>query len=376
MFRRILCVWILLISFSFNAYASSFDASLLHSKAAVLGDYGSGKIIFKQNEDEKLPIASVTKIMTMLLVMEAVDAGKINLGDVVTISETAAKKEGSHIFLAPGEQITVSDLLKGVAVSSGNDAAMALAEFVAGSQSEFVNMMNKRAEELNMNNTHFENCNGLDSDNHFSSAKDVFIMTKELMKHSKIFEYTGIWMDTLRDGKFGLSNTNKLIRFYDGATGMKTGSTSKAGYCLSATAKRNGMHLIAVVLGADSSQHRFYDASTLLNFGFDNYKLLQLAKNGEVAGYCEVEGGREKVCKGVYGKGIEILVQKGNEDTDKKILIEEKTKAPVKKGDVIGKAKFKFKDGNEIEADIVSADNIEKISPFYIFVKIAQNIIL
>lgn len=245
----------------------------LTSKSYILMDGQSGNVLLENNADEQLPPASITKIMTMLLAIEAIDSGKLKTTDIVSVSETAAIKEGSHVFLAPGEQISVDDLMKSIAVASGNDAAIAIAETLCGTQEKFVEQMNKRASELNMNNTKFINCNGLDTDGHVSCARDVAIMTFELLKHPKIFDYTTIWMDTLRNGTFQLANTNKLIRFYDGANGMKTGSTSKAGFCLSATAKRNGVQLIAVVMGAPSSKERFADASTLLNYGFQNYSL-------------------------------------------------------------------------------------------------------
>ncbi|MBR0028591.1 MAG: D-alanyl-D-alanine carboxypeptidase, partial [Clostridia bacterium] len=218
----------------------------IDARAAILIEQESGTVMYEMNSDEQMPIASVTKIMTMLLIMEAVDSGQIALDDMVTVSENAMSYGGSTMFLETGEKLSVNDMLKGIAVASANDGCVAMAEFLAGSEDAFVDMMNKKAAELGMKNTHFMNTNGLDEDNHFSSARDVAIMSRELLKHKTIFNYTSIWMDTLRGGKFQLANTNKLIRYYDGANGLKTGSTSKALCCLSASAKRDDMQLIAV----------------------------------------------------------------------------------------------------------------------------------
>ena len=247
----------------------------LTSHAALLMEKTTGQILYAQNEHDALPPASVTKIMTVLLTMEAIDSGRIALDDVVTVSAYAAGMGGSQVFLAEGEQITVDELLKAVCVSSGNDAAVALAEHVAGVTELFVEQMNNRARELGMKDTHFANCTGLTAENHVTSAYDIALMSRELLlHHPQIRSYTTIWMDTLRDGTFGLSNTNKLIRFYDGATGLKTGFTQEAGYCISATAERDGMELIAVIMKGATSDSRNTDAKTLLNYGFSTYTLL------------------------------------------------------------------------------------------------------
>lgn len=347
----------------------AYDAQSLHSKSAILGDSSSGEIIFKHNPDEKLPIASVTKIMTMLLVMEAIDNKSISLDDIVTVSETAAIKSGSHIFLAPNEQMSVNDLLKGVAVSSGNDAAIALAEHIAGTHEQFIVMMNEKAKSLGMKNTNFSSCNGLDDTNNYSSAYDVFIMTKELLKHKAILNYTGIWMDTLRNGQFSLSNTNKLIRFYKGATGMKTGSTSIAGFCLSATALRDNLHLISVVLGADSSQHRFLDASNLLNYGFSAYKAVKLSKKGEVFGYNNVHKGKSKLCSVIYNDELDVMLKKDINKDKIEMIVEnnETTVAPVKKGDNAGSITYKLGDKILGKIELVYNENVAKIDFPYIF---------
>ena len=355
----------------------AYDESTLHSKSAILGDSRSDCIMFEHNADEKLPIASMTKIMTMLLTMEAVDSGKISLSDVVVVSETAAKKEGSHVYLSPGENITVDELLKAVAVASGNDAAMALAEHVGGSIDEFVALMNKRAKELGMNNTNFVNCNGLDDPNHYSSARDVYIMTKELLKHEKIINYTTIWMDTLRGGTFGLSNTNKLVRHYEGTTGVKTGSTSIAGFCVSASALRNNMHLISVVVGADSSQHRFADASNLLNYGFNSYKSIEKGKKNQVHKYVEISKSKNKLYPVVYSKDVSFICPKTI--NEKEIKIEEKLEnnlsAPMKKDTKIGEITYIY-NGNILgKTDVVMKETAEKIDVLYVFKQLMQEII-
>ena len=250
----------------------------VQAEAALLMEKETGQVLYAKNEHQALEPASVTKVMTLLLVMEAIDRGTLAYDDVVTVSDYAASMGGSQIFLSPGEQITVEDLLKGVCVSSGNDAAVALAEQVAGVTELFVEQMNNRARELGMQDTHFVNCTGLPAEGHVTSAWDIAVMSRELIRrHPDIRRFTTIWMDTLRDGQFQLSNTNKLIRFYEGATGLKTGSTDSARYCISATAEREGMELIAVILGAPTSNDRFEGAKALLNYGFAAYALVPVA---------------------------------------------------------------------------------------------------
>ena len=252
------------------------NASLdLDCKSAILMDAATGTMLYEQNADEALPPASVTKIMTLLIVMEAIDAGALKLDEQVSVSKNAASMGGSQIFLEEGEMMSVEDMLKSVIISSANDAAVALAEHVSGSEEAFVQKMNSRAAELGMKNTYFENTNGLDDTvtNHLTSARDIALMSRELIKHEKILEYSSIWMDTIRNGEFGLTNTNRLVRFYNGATGLKTGSTSKAKFCVSATAKRNGMHLICVIMGAETRDERNAIATKLLDYGFANYSL-------------------------------------------------------------------------------------------------------
>ena len=243
----------------------------IQSKSAILLEADTGTILYEKNSHEQLRPASVTKVMTLLLIMEAIDSGKISLDDMVGCSERARKMGGSQIWLNETEELSVNDMLKAICVVSANDCCVAMSEFIAGSEEMFVDMMNKRAKELGMNDTNFANCHGLDTDNHLTSAHDIGVMSRELIKHEKILEYSSIWMDSLRDGKSELVNTNKLIRFYDGANGLKTGSTSLAKYNLSATAKRNDMQLIGVVMCAPTSAERFEDAKKLLDYGFANF---------------------------------------------------------------------------------------------------------
>ena len=333
----------------------------LNAKSAILMEESTGNILYESNPDERLPIASVTKVMTMLLIMEAVDSGKISLDDMVTVSENAMSYGGSTMFLETGEQLTVNDMLKGIAVASANDGCVAMAEHLAGSESAFVDMMNEKAKELGMENTHFMNTNGLDEDDHYSSARDVAIMSRELMKHETIFNYTSIWMDTLRGGKFQLANTNKLIRFYDGANGLKTGSTSKALCCLSAAAKRNDMQLIAVVLGAPTSAERFASAKSLLNYGFANYAVNTQITAGDEVQKIAVEKGVDKEVGVVAGDSCSTLVKKGQEDNiTKEIKIDETITAPIEAGQKIGTMTIS-RDGEVIaDIDLNASSAVEK----------------
>ena len=305
--------------------------------SALLMEFSTGKILYEKDSHAKLPMASVTKIMTMLLAMEAIDSGRISYDDMITGSAYAKSMGGSTIFLDEGEQLSVRDILKGIAVASGNDAAVAMGEHLAGSSEGFVEMMNQRAAQLGMNDTHFVNANGLDAEGHYSSAYDIALMSRELMKHEDIFQFTTIWMDSLRNGAFTLSNTNKLIRFYDGATGLKTGSTDKAKFCISATAKRDGMHLIAVIMAAPTSKERSADASKLLNYGFANYGITNIAKKGEVVGTVHVDKGTKEAVNIVCSEDINVLYEKSKRpETGRRVIVDEKLAAPKKQGDRAG----------------------------------------
>ena len=361
--KRVICFFIC-VCFMMQSVAVFAEGNTdlgLNAKSAILMEEATGNILYESNPDERLPIASVTKVMTMLLIMEAVDSGKISLDDMVTVSENAMSYGGSTMFLETGEQLTVNDMLKGIAVASANDGCVAMAEHLAGSESAFVDMMNEKTKELGMENTHFMNTNGLDEDDHYSSARDVAIMSRELMKHETIFNYTSIWMDTLRGGKFQLANTNKLIRFYDGANGLKTGSTSKALCCLSAAAKRNDMQLIAVVLGAPTSAERFASAKSLLDYGFANYAVNTQITAGDEVQKIAVEKGVDKEVDVVAGDSCSTLVKKGQEDNiTKEIKIDETITAPIEAGQKIGTMTIS-RDGEVIaDIDLNASSAVEK----------------
>ena len=354
---------------------SSSKQKLTEAKSAILMEQTTKTPLYEQNADEKVQIASITKTMTMLLIMEAIESGKIKYTDMVQTSEYAASMGGSQVFLEPGEEMSVHDMLKAICVSSGNDAAGAMAEFVGGSNEAFVEMMNKRAKELGAKNTHFINCNGLDeTKEHYSTARDVALISCELLKHKDIQKYTKIWMDTLRDGKFGLSNTNKLIRFYKGANGIKTGSTSAAKYCLSASAERDGMQLVAVVLGAPSTQERFGGATKLLDFGFANYSVFcggEKEKNFKVC----IKGGEEDFAECKVSQGENLVVKKGEEKKIKtKTNILNEIKAPAKKGEKVGEIKFMLGEKEVAKKDICLFVDAKRISFLKMYAKLLKNI--
>ncbi len=374
-----LCVFSLTICTNINAQIVSqvnadVSAEIVSAPSAILMEASSGQVLYELNADEPLPIASVTKTMTMLLIMEALDSGKIKLTDTVQTSEYAASMGGSQIFLEPGEEMTVEDMLKAIAVASGNDAAVAMAEFISGGEPAFVEAMNKRATELGCKNTHFINCNGLDETaEHHSSARDVALISRELLKHPKILDYTTIWMDTLRGGEFGLSNTNKLIRFYKGANGLKTGSTSIAKYCLSATAKRDNMQLIAVILAAPSSAERFASASKLLDYGFANYSVVNAAEKIGILEKQAIIGGKADFLTPVADPNTSFIVKKGNQDkVECEISINAPLRAPIKKGEKIGTATLRIGEENVSVCDILSNDDIQRIGIPTMFLEVLK----
>lgn len=374
-----LCVFIFINSFGLNIHAA--ESSIRNSeptlsqpaepecKSAVLMDADSGKILYAKNENEALPPASVTKIMTLLLVMEEIDSGRLKLDDKVSASANASSMGGSQIFLKEGEIMSVEDLLKSVVIASANDAAVALAEHIAGSEEAFVQRMNEKAAALGMKNTNFENTNGLDdtATNHKTSALDIAIMSRELIKHKDILKYSSIWMDTVRNGEFGLTNTNKLVRFYRGCTGLKTGSTSKAGFCVSVTASRDNLNLICVIMGAESGEIRNEAASSLLDYGFANYQNYSYAEGSfeNIA----ISGGNKEGLSARHDS-FSTCVAKGDKDKiQPQIQINQNICAPVKNGEVIGKVSFML-DGKEIGyTDIYSTEDIPRIKFGEIFKK-------
>ncbi len=338
MLSVILCIAVLSFSLCVCASAEGMPVEV-KAKAAVLMDGTTGKVLMKMNEHEKLYPASVTKIMSLLLVMEALDGNKIRLTDMVTTSPVAASKGGSQIWLKEGEQMSVDELLKATAVYSANDACTALGEYIAGSDEGFVMMMNERAAELGMKNTHFENCTGLDDDteNHLTTAYDIAIMSRELMKHELIKDYTTIWMDSLRNGETELVNTNKLIRFYNGATGLKTGTTNKAGCCVSATATREGTSLIAVVMGSDNSSDRFEGAKAMLNWGFANYTTMTPQIDKKLITDVNVLMGEERVLTPQIPSAASVLIPKGREkDIVQDVELAASVEAPVESNQTLG----------------------------------------
>ena len=367
----LLCAVLLCMALPWQTRAAEMD---VNAKSALLMDAATGTVLFEKNAHEALAPASVTKIMTMLLIMEAIDSGSIGYDDMVTASESAAAKGGSQVYLKAGEQMAVSEMLKSIAVSSANDCACAMAEHLSGSEGAFVDRMNQRARELGMEDTHFVNCTGLDDSpeaaRHRTSAYDIALMSRELLtRHPDIKKYTTIWMDTIRNGAFGLSNTNKLIRFYPGATGLKTGFTSGAGYCLSATAQREGMELIAVTMGAESAKIRNAACKQLLDYGFANYALVSPGME-DVPGVPVVLG-REKAVPLTLGENRQLLVPKAkNAGLTQSGTLEESTAAPVEQGMIL--AKLTVKSGEEIllEIPLVAEKPVEKLtfSDLYVMV--------
>lgn len=342
----------------------------LDCTSAILMEARTGQVIFEQNADEALPPASVTKIMTLLITMEAIESGVLKYDDMLTCSANAASMGGSQVFLEEGEQMSVDELIKCVVICSANDAAVMLAEAVAGSEEAFVDKMNRRAAELGMTNTVFENTNGLDdtAQNHVTSARDIAIMSRELIGHEKILEYSSIWMDSIRGGSFGLTNTNRLVRFYPGATGLKTGSTAKAKFCISATAERNGMHLICVIMGAETRDIRNAAATQLLDWGFANYSLYVDSESECDA--VQVRGGVNDFVSTVT-KEFCCLVPKGHDSkVVRQVTLNEYVSAPVSEGDIVGSIKYICNEQTIGNTNIIASRSIDKIGFKHIIVRI------
>lgn len=336
-----------------------------NGKSAILVDNLSGKVLYEKNADEKLAPASMTKLASMLMVMEAIDNGNLKFEDKVTISEEAANMGGSQVFLQAGEVYTVYDLLKSVAIASGNDAVVALAEKIGGSQSGFIDMLNKRLKEIGATNTNFVNAHGLDAEGHYSTARDMSIIARELLKHPKILEFTSIYEEYLEknDGsRIWLVNTNKLVRFYDGVDGLKTGFTKTAGYCLTATASKNNFRLISVVMGEDTSENRSSDTAKMLNYGFNTFKINIIKTKGESLGKVRVEKGKQDKANIVLLTDATEILKNTDPVTEYNFNLKvNKIKAPVKVGDIVGTAEIIDSEGNIVdEVDVTVEKDIKK----------------
>ncbi|PEX91958.1 serine-type D-Ala-D-Ala carboxypeptidase DacF [Bacillus cereus] len=342
------------------------------ASSAIVIEQDTGKVLFEKSPNEKLPPASMTKIMTMLLIMEQVEKGKLKLTDKVRASEHAASMGGSQIFLEPGEEMTVNEMLKGIAIASGNDASVAVAEHIAGSEEGFVNMMNKKAKDLGLKNTHFQNPTGLPAKDHYSTANDMAIMAKELMKYPLIRKYTGKYEDYLRedtDKKFWLVNTNKLVRFYPGVDGVKTGFTTEAKYCLTASAEKNGMRVISVVMGAPTSKERNNQVTKLLDYAFGQYMTKKLYTRGEKIKTVQVGKGKKEKVDLVASDNVSLLMKKG-ENMDKvkqEVVAEKKVQAPIKKGDALGTLVIKKDKDVLLKQTIVAKEDVDAASWWELF---------
>ena len=360
------------------AAATAADSGLsLSCASAVLMEKETGAFLFEENAHEKLEPASVTKIMTLLLVMEAVDSGQISMDDPVTVSAYAAGMGGSQVYLEEGEQMPVSEMIKCVTVVSGNDSAVALAEHVAGSEGAFVARMNQRAQELGMADTNFLNCTGLPARGHLTSAHDIALMSRELvLNHPAIREYTTIWMDSIRNGEFGLTNTNRLVRFYEGATGLKTGYTSSAHYCMSATAERNGMELIAVVMKSPTSNQRFEDAKVLLDYGFANYAMVPVYPDVPLAPV-DVLLGVEAQVQPRLERECRLLVRKGEEGRlSTRLSLAQDVEAPVERGQVLGQLEVYVGDELRETVPILATQQVDRLSIPGIFARMLGKLLM
>ncbi len=369
---------IMFLSFITPIYAN--DLKLAEkAKSAILIEASTGEILFEKNADEKLHPASMTKMMSMLLIIEAIEDGVLKWDQVIQVSENASSMGGSQILLETGEKMSVLDLFKGVAIASGNDAVVALAEAVAGSESNFVSMMNKRAKELGLTNTNFKNPHGLDDDNHYSTSRDMSIIAKELVKHDEVLKYTKVYEDYLRentDRKIWLVNTNRLVRFYDGVDGLKTGYTEKAGYCMTATAMKDGMRIIAVVMGEETSKIRNQEVSEMLDYAFAQYKVVNMLSNKNLGKY-RVSNGKEEYVNVVPTSEVTMLKKKSESNDNLSYEVKVKNlKAPIKKGDNIGNLIIK-ENGNAVRTLTLTTDkDIPKASFLDLFLRNIKDMII
>lgn len=396
--KRIIALFLTLAIFTMNVYAektvssecdiSDIDEPLdavhtnvalgttldINAKSVILMEVNTSQILYESNADEKLAPASITKIMPLLLVMEALQKGTLSLETVIYASAHACSMGGSQIWLEEGEGMTVDELLKATVIASANDACVALGEAIAGSEEGFVALMNKRAKELGMMNTEFKNCTGLDAEGHVTSAHDVAIASCELLKHELIKKYSTVWMDTLRDGQSELVNTNKLVRFYEGTTGLKTGTTSQAKYCLAASAKREGMELVAVVMAGETSNDRFNGAKKLLDYGFANYSFTKLDANLENNLAVQVKKGTKSKVKVNSNENANVLLLKNETgEITRNIEWNKNIQAPVKKGDVLGFVNIYVGENQVGRLKIYADETVEKVTFWHTFCHIFKN---
>ncbi|MGI6031249.1 MAG: D-alanyl-D-alanine carboxypeptidase family protein [Eubacteriales bacterium] len=343
----------------------------VNAKSAILVDVDTGYIMYEQNSQEQVAPASITKVMVLLLAMERIDAGQMKMDDIVTIGPNPPKMTGSRVWLGEGEKISVSDLIKSIIVASGNDAALAMAEYIAGSEAAFVEMMNTRAAELGMEHTHFANAHGLDQEEHYTTAYDIAIMCRELLRHETILEYSTIRKDSLRNGSFDLINTNGLLGEYEGANGLKTGHTDNAGYCLAGSAQRGNMQLLSVVMGTADAEQRDQQSMALLDYGFDNFERLENLGQGETLDPTDIKGGTQsKLPVAVSGTASMIIPKGGQERIKAEVTMEKNLTAPVEKGQVVGQMVYRL-DGREIASiDILADADVEKMTFSYAFQKL------
>lgn len=382
--RSVLPITISLVFIS-SSFASASEQQVNiapNATSAILLEADTGTILYEKNANEKLPPASITKVMTLLLIMEAIERGELKLTDKIRASERAASMGGSQIFLQSGEEMTAEDMIKGIAIASGNDASVAMAEHLGGTEEAFVAKMNERARQLGMKNTHFVNANGLPAPNHYSTAMDIAIMSRELLKHEGITKYTGTYQDYLRKDSgnpFWLVNTNRLVRFYEGVDGLKTGYTSEAKFCLSATAKRNNMRVLAVVLGEPNPKIRNSEVSAMFNYAFTHYQVFPLYKKGDVIQAVKVDKGKESMVNVVTSQPVTLLTRKGETPDmyQKEVLVSPNIKAPIRKDDVIGHVFIRTKEGKEVaRINLMPEKTIEQAGVWEILKRTSRNILI
>ncbi|OIJ10726.1 D-alanyl-D-alanine carboxypeptidase [Anaerobacillus alkalilacustris] len=372
-FIRFLAITILLSTFQVSALAEEGNINLAkQSSSAILMERDTGTILFEKNSNEKLAPASMTKIMTMLLIMEALDQGKITLDEKVRTSERAASMGGSQIFLEVGEEMTVEEMLKGIAIASGNDASVAMAEHLAGSEENFISMMNDKAKELGLTNTNFMNSNGLPAENHYTTAYDLAVISKELLKYENVLTYTSLYEDYLRqdtDKKFWLVNTNKLVKFYPGVDGLKTGYTREAKYCLTVTAKKNDMRVIAVIMGAQTPKERNRQITEMLDYAFSQYMTHKLYDRGHKITESKVSKGQEPFVEVVTSESVSVLTKKGEniDDVEEKIDLDNDLKAPIKKGDQVGLLRLEKGGTVLVEVPLIANNDVGVASWWQLF---------